>query len=141
MKDVVVLGGPNGAGKTTAARELVPEKLGIQEFVNADEIARGLSPRDPERVAIAAGRLMLERMHSLARDRQSFAFETMCSETLQGRWLARESDVSVVAFTGGRDCASCAASSDGRTWLTDACHRAPISGRAGEYAQTLFAEG
>jgi predicted ABC-type ATPase len=73
------LGGPNGAGKTTAARELVPDELGIREFVNADEIARSLSPSDPDKVAVTAGRLMLERMRTLARGGQSFAFETTCS--------------------------------------------------------------
>jgi len=54
-----MIGGPNGAGKTTAARRLVPKGLGIREFVNADEIARGLSPFNPEGSARAAGRLML----------------------------------------------------------------------------------
>jgi predicted ABC-type ATPase len=48
MKDLVVLGGPNGAGKTTAPQVVVPRKLGLIEFVNADEIALGLSPYDPE---------------------------------------------------------------------------------------------
>ena len=62
-KDVVTIGGPNGAGKTTAARRLVPKGLGIREFVNADEIARGLSPFNPEGSARAAGRLMVERIH------------------------------------------------------------------------------
>jgi predicted ABC-type ATPase len=44
LKDIVILGGPNGAGKTTAAPVLLPQRLDIREFVNADEIARGLSP-------------------------------------------------------------------------------------------------
>jgi len=79
MKDVVVLGGPNGAGKTTAARELVPGRLGIKDFVNAYEIARGLSPHEPHRVAIEAGRIMLRRMQALRSEGRSFAFETTCS--------------------------------------------------------------
>jgi predicted ABC-type ATPase len=41
LKDIVIIGGPNGAGKTTAALAMVPKELGIREFVNADEIARG----------------------------------------------------------------------------------------------------
>lgn len=65
MKDLVILGGPNGAGKTTAALELLPGALGISEFVNADEIARGLSPFNPTGSAVAAARLMLERIQSL----------------------------------------------------------------------------
>jgi predicted ABC-type ATPase len=54
-KDVVVIGGPNGAGKTTAANRLLPIALELHEFMNADEIARGLSPFDPEVNAVAAG--------------------------------------------------------------------------------------
>ncbi len=54
MKDIIVLGGPNGAGKTTAARELLPHRLGIREFVNADEIARGLSPFNASRASARA---------------------------------------------------------------------------------------
>jgi predicted ABC-type ATPase len=79
VKDIVILGGPNGAGKTTAARALLPQELDISEFVNADEIARGLSPFNAEGAALAAGRLMLERMRNLVRVGQSFAFETTCS--------------------------------------------------------------
>ena len=65
MKEVVVLGGPNGAGKTTSASIVVPKMLGIREFVNADEIARGLSPFNPGARALAAGKLMVERMREL----------------------------------------------------------------------------
>lgn len=79
MKDIIILGGSNGAGKTTAAQVVVPKELQIREFVNADEIARGLSPFNVEGVAVAAGRLMIERMRSLAGDGESFAFETTCA--------------------------------------------------------------
>lgn len=79
MEDIVIIGGPNGAGKTTAAQLLVPQGLEIREFVNADEIARGLSPFNPEHAALIAGRLMLERIRELIKNRQSFAFETTCS--------------------------------------------------------------
>lgn len=79
MKDVIVLGGPNGAGKTTAASRLLPWHLGIREFVNADEIARGISPFNPEGSAIAAGRLLVQRIRALARDGDNFAFETTCA--------------------------------------------------------------
>jgi predicted ABC-type ATPase len=51
-KDVVMIGGPNGAGKTTMATQLLPRRLQISEFVNADEIARGLSPFNPEGTAL-----------------------------------------------------------------------------------------
>jgi predicted ABC-type ATPase len=73
---VVVIGGPNGAGKTTAAGRLLPDGLDIRRFVNADAIAKGLSGFDPEAVAFAAGRLMLQRIRELAAARESFAFES-----------------------------------------------------------------
>lgn len=79
VREAIMLGGPNGAGKTTAAASLLPDALGIREFVNADEIARGLSPFNPEGSAMAAGRLMIERMRALAHVGESFAFETTCA--------------------------------------------------------------
>jgi predicted ABC-type ATPase len=88
-KDVVIVGGPNGAGKTTWAFNRLPPTLNIREFVNADEIARGLSPLDPEGGALAAGRLMLERLNTLVNERQSFAFETTCSGRGHVRLLER----------------------------------------------------
>jgi predicted ABC-type ATPase len=78
-KDIFILGGPNGAGKTTAASVLLPEKLRLNAFLNADEIARIISPDNVEAVAFEAGRLMIERMRDMVRDGQSFAFETTCS--------------------------------------------------------------
>lgn len=73
---VVILAGPNGAGKSTAAPELLQGELAVNEFVNADVIARGLSAFDPDRAAIAAGRVMLARLDELGRLRETFAFET-----------------------------------------------------------------
>ncbi len=87
MKDIVIIGGPNGAGKTTAAQELLPRGIDIRAFVNADDIARDLSPSNPEQAAIAAGRLMIERMHGLVRDGESFAFEITCAGRAHARWL------------------------------------------------------
>ena len=73
---VVVLGGPNGAGKSTVAPELLRNALGLKEFVNADQIASGLSAFNTEAVAFEAGRIMLRRVHELARERSTFAFES-----------------------------------------------------------------
>jgi predicted ABC-type ATPase len=78
---VIVLGGVNGAGKTTSAQKLLADRLGVRSFTNADEIARGLSGFAPERAAVAAGRIMLQRLNELARERVDFAFES----TLSGR--------------------------------------------------------
>ena len=61
-KHLYIISGPNGAGKTTASYSVLPKILHCKEFVNADEIARGLSPFNPESVAIEAGRLMLSRI-------------------------------------------------------------------------------
>jgi len=87
LKDIVIIGGPNGAGKTTAAPAVVPRELGIREFVNADEIARGLSPFNAQHAAVAAGRLMIERMRALVRSGASFAFETTCAGRAYIPWL------------------------------------------------------
>lgn len=79
MPKMYIISGCNGAGKTTASYTVLPEVLGCKEFVNADEIARGLSPFNPESVAIDAGRLMLARMQGLIREGADFAFETTLS--------------------------------------------------------------
>ncbi len=70
---VVVIAGPNGAGKSTAATFLLKQALGILEFVNADQIATGLSAYAPETVAFEAGRIMLKRLRDLAAAGVSFA--------------------------------------------------------------------
>ncbi|MCM1164277.1 MAG: zeta toxin family protein [Muribaculaceae bacterium] len=71
-----IIAGCNGAGKTTASFTVLPEALNCREFVNADEIAKGLSPFCPEEMAIVAGRLMLQRIQQLMAQRQTFAIET-----------------------------------------------------------------
>jgi len=74
--NLYIIAGPNGAGKTTASYNLLPEILHCTNFVNADEIARGLSPFAPETVAIQAGRIMLDRIEELLPQRVDFAIET-----------------------------------------------------------------
>ena len=78
MKEIVLLGGPNGAGKTTAARVLLPRFLHYT-FLNADDIAREIASDNPESAALAAGRVLIERMRELVRIGSSFALETTCS--------------------------------------------------------------
>ncbi len=75
-KNLYIIGGCNGAGKTTASFTLMPHILECNEFVNADEIARGISPFQPEKVAFEAGRIMLHRIKELLAKDQTFAFET-----------------------------------------------------------------
>ncbi len=74
--NLYIIAGCNGAGKTTASFTVLPEMLKCREFVNADEIAAGLSPFNPEGVAIQAGRLMIERIIHLLKEGETFAFET-----------------------------------------------------------------
>ena len=78
-RDIFMIGGPNGAGKTTAARVLLPHFLKQRNFLNADDIAREISPHNPDAAALPAGRLLLERMHRLISEDCSFAFETTCA--------------------------------------------------------------
>lgn len=82
---VLIIAGPNGAGKTTFANEFLPKEANCPHFINADLIAAGLSPFQPEAAAFRAGRLVLERIAAFVRQRQSFAFET----TLSGKIYAR----------------------------------------------------
>lgn len=78
-KNLYIIAGCNGAGKTTASFTILPEIIECKEFVNADEIAKGLSPFQPEKVAFESGRIMLKRITELLFDNQSFAFETTLS--------------------------------------------------------------
>lgn len=82
----IVIAGPNGAGKTTFAREYLPKIAGVIQFVNADLIAQGLSPLEPQFAALAAGRLLLQRINHLAATRADFAFES----TLSGLTYVRQ---------------------------------------------------
>lgn len=75
-KNLYIICGCNGAGKTTASFTVLPEILHCREFVNADEIAKGLSPFNPESVAIEAGRLMLQRIEELLDRNETFSIET-----------------------------------------------------------------
>jgi len=83
---IVIIAGPNGAGKTTFAREYLPNEAGCPDFINADLIAAGISPFNPEAAAVHAGRLMLQEIQSHVKQRKSFACET----TLSGRSYAQK---------------------------------------------------
>ncbi len=78
-KNLYIIAGCNGAGKTTASFTILPEILDCKEFVNADEIAKGLSPFQPEKVSLEAGRIMLNRIDELLSEKENFAFETTLS--------------------------------------------------------------
>jgi predicted ABC-type ATPase len=85
QRRIIIVAGPNGAGKTTFAREYLLKEVHCPDFVNVDLIAAGLSPFDPDRAAIRAGRIMLSEIQRRVRKGESFAFET----TLSGHVYAR----------------------------------------------------
>jgi predicted ABC-type ATPase len=79
LKKIIIIAGPNGAGKTTFARDFLPAEAHTLRFINADLIAAGLAPFNPETASIKAGRLMLEEIDECVLAGQSFAFETTLS--------------------------------------------------------------
>ena len=88
-RQLYIISGCNGAGKTTASYTVLPEILLCKEFVNADEIAKGLSPFNPESMAIEAGRLMLKRIDELLATRTSFSIETTLATRSYTRLITR----------------------------------------------------
>lgn len=92
MKTLYIIAGCNGAGKTTAALTMLPEIWECREFVNADEIAKGISPYNPGSVAIEAGRVMLGRINTLLKGDDSFAIETTLSTKSYFRMVEKAQD-------------------------------------------------
>lgn len=88
MPSVIIIAGPNGAGKSTAAPILLKEAANIDNFVNADQIALGLCAFQPEKAAMEAGRIMLNRLHALAAAKETFAFETTLASRSFAPWIA-----------------------------------------------------
>jgi predicted ABC-type ATPase len=86
---IIIIAGPNGAGKTTFAREYLLKEAHCPDFVNVDLIAAGLSPFDPDRAAIRAGRIMLSEIERRVRKGESFAFETTLSGHVYARMIPR----------------------------------------------------
>ena len=79
MKKVIIIAGPNGAGKTTFARNFLPKEAQTDQFINADLIAAGLSPFNPDLAAFKAGRIMLSEIEAVPLSGNNFAFETTLS--------------------------------------------------------------
>ncbi len=88
-RNLYIIAGCNGAGKTTASYTILPEIIKCKEFVNADEIAKGLSPFQPEKVALQAGKIMLNRINELLAENESFAFETTLATKAKERVKTR----------------------------------------------------
>ena len=108
-KRIIILAGPNGAGKTTFAREFLPDEAECPAFVNADLIAAGLSPFNPEVVAMRAGRIMLELIDEHVSRGDTFAFENdtrrqelrSSHPELASRGIPRDATLLGVAICGG----------------------------------------
>lgn len=80
-KKIFMIAGPNGSGKTTTAMSMISNIAMLDEFINADEIARGLAPMHPESMSLTASKLMLKRLKELICSGKNFVFETTGSGT------------------------------------------------------------
>src|SRR5687767_13462809 len=100
MPTIYVIAGPNGVGKTTFAETYLPEVVRQLEFVNADLIAKGLSPFDPDSASVEAGRLALMRIRELIHDRRSFTWETTLSGRTAAAWIreAKQAGYTIKAY-------------------------------------------
>jgi predicted ABC-type ATPase len=87
VKTIFMIAGPNGAGKTTTAMTLLPDLVKVNDFINADEIARGLAPLNPDSVSLTASKLMIKRVRELLSLNRNFAFETTGAGTNYVRYL------------------------------------------------------
>ena len=82
---IYLIAGSNGAGKTTFAKEFLPKEVKCLRFLNADEIARGISPLKPAAGAIQAARWLLKQIDDCLRRGDTFALES----TLSGKTYIR----------------------------------------------------
>lgn len=78
MPRCLIIAGPNGAGKTTFAKTYLPV-LGVDYFINADDIAADLSGKNNETVLGRASRVYLAELDARIEAREDFAFETTLS--------------------------------------------------------------
>ncbi len=84
-----MIAGPNGAGKTTVATELLSASSVLYEYINADEIAKGLAPNHPESMSLTASKLMIGRLKELLENNKNFAFETTAAGSNYLKYLKK----------------------------------------------------
>lgn len=89
MPHLYIISGCNGSGKTTASFTVLPEMLDCDEFLNADEIARGIAPLNPEKAAIDAGRFLIHKIDKLIEAKADFALETTLATKSYIRTIAK----------------------------------------------------
>lgn len=90
---LIIFAGPNGSGKTTAAEKYLKEASALfSDFINTDEIARGLSPFNPESARVSAGKIFFERFDDFIGQRKSFAFETTLSGSSHAKRIKAAKD-------------------------------------------------
>ena len=92
MPELFIIAGCNGAGKTTAAYHLLPTVFHTSEFINANEIARGINPENVEAAAFSAGKIMLQKINEFIEIKKSFAFETTLSGNTYFNIITRAKD-------------------------------------------------
>ena len=83
QKFLYIISGANGSGKSTLAVVLLKEKN--LEFLNADEIAKEISPNAINTVPISAGKEYFKRLKLFFDNNKSFAVES----TLSGNNIVR----------------------------------------------------
>ena len=102
MPHLYIISGSNGSGKTTASFTVLPQMLECEEFINADEIARGISPLNPAKAAIEAGRMLIAKINKLMSEGVDFAFETTLATKSYTRTIAKARslgyDITLVYF-------------------------------------------
>ncbi len=86
MPYVAMIGGPNGSGKSTLIGHLREQGIDLGEYINADDIAAGLTGSYESRTR-EAQKIADERRAACLRSRVDFSFETVMSHVSKVEFL------------------------------------------------------